>query len=198
MPLYGGRALRTGEPFVAHADGMFEIVRELRADPDLLAAAYLFGIHDVLRDADDWLRGFCTGGTECIAVTIAAGCRIGDDVMQPQSSTNANRLAVATGIRVASVTLHAIVERRIIEATGSMTIGTGVSQIGMCTVTGPHVGKRSVARRTAWQTTPATIVKSLERDDGRCKKKDEEPENNAGKKHSGVGIHGRGSIVWPW
>ena len=57
MPLYGDRALRTGEPFVAHADGMVQIVGELRADPDLLAAAYLFGIHDVLRDADDWLRG---------------------------------------------------------------------------------------------------------------------------------------------
>ncbi len=56
IPLYGDRALRTGEPFVAHADGMVEIVRELRADPDLLAAAYLFGIHEVLRDADDWLR----------------------------------------------------------------------------------------------------------------------------------------------
>jgi GTP pyrophosphokinase len=56
-PLYGDRALRTGEPFVAHADGIVSIVRELRADPDLLAAAYLFGIHDVLRDADDWLRG---------------------------------------------------------------------------------------------------------------------------------------------
>jgi len=57
VPLYGERALRTGEPFVAHADGMVAIVRELRADPDLLAAAYLFGTHDVLRDADDWLRG---------------------------------------------------------------------------------------------------------------------------------------------
>lgn len=57
VPLYGERALRTGEPFVAHADGMVEIVSELRLDPDLLAAAYLFGIHDVLRDADDWLRG---------------------------------------------------------------------------------------------------------------------------------------------
>ncbi len=56
VPLYGDRALRTGELFAAHADGMVEIVRELRADPDLLAAAYLFGIHDVLRDADDWLR----------------------------------------------------------------------------------------------------------------------------------------------
>ena len=57
VPLYGERALRTGELFVDHADGMVEVVRELRADPDLLAAAYLFGVHDVLRDADDWLRG---------------------------------------------------------------------------------------------------------------------------------------------
>ena len=57
LPLYGDRSLRTGEPFVEHADGIVAIVREMRADPDLLAAAYLFGIHDVLRDADDWLRG---------------------------------------------------------------------------------------------------------------------------------------------
>jgi len=56
VPLYGERTLRTGEPFAAHADGMVGIIRDLRADPDLLAAAYLFGIHDVLRDADDWLR----------------------------------------------------------------------------------------------------------------------------------------------
>ncbi len=57
LPLYGDRALRTGEPFSAHADGVAAIVRALRPDPELLAAAYLFGVHDVLRDADDWLRG---------------------------------------------------------------------------------------------------------------------------------------------
>jgi len=68
VPLYGDRALRTGEPFVAHADGMVEIVRELRADPDLLAAAYLFGIHDVLRDADEWLRArFGTAVAQLVA-----------------------------------------------------------------------------------------------------------------------------------
>lgn len=55
-PLYLDRTLRTGEPFAAHADGMAAIVRPLRDDPDLLAAAYLFGAHDVLRDPDDWLR----------------------------------------------------------------------------------------------------------------------------------------------
>jgi GTP pyrophosphokinase len=54
--LYVDRKLRTGEPFLDHADGMVAIVRPLRDDPDLLAAGYLFGAHDVLRDADDWLR----------------------------------------------------------------------------------------------------------------------------------------------
>ncbi|HTN48754.1 MAG TPA: bifunctional (p)ppGpp synthetase/guanosine-3',5'-bis(diphosphate) 3'-pyrophosphohydrolase [Burkholderiaceae bacterium] len=55
-PLYEGKALRTGEPFAAHADGIGAIVGTLRPDPDLLVAAQLFGVHDVLRDPDDWLR----------------------------------------------------------------------------------------------------------------------------------------------
>ncbi len=55
-PLYVDRKLRTGEPFLAHADGMVAIVRPLRGDPDLLAAAYLFGVYDVLRDADEFVR----------------------------------------------------------------------------------------------------------------------------------------------
>jgi GTP pyrophosphokinase len=55
-PLYADRKLRTGEPFLDHADGVVEIVRPLRDDADLLAAAYLFGVNDVLRDADDFVR----------------------------------------------------------------------------------------------------------------------------------------------
>jgi GTP pyrophosphokinase len=55
-PLYAGKSLRTGEPFIAHADGIATIVAALRPDADLLAAAHLFGIYDVLRDPDDWLR----------------------------------------------------------------------------------------------------------------------------------------------
>lgn len=54
--LYVDRKLRTGEPYLEHADGMIEIVRPLRDDADLLAAGYLFGAHDVVRDADDWMR----------------------------------------------------------------------------------------------------------------------------------------------
>jgi len=48
-PLYDDKTLATGESFLAHADGIVGIVREVRADADLLAAAYLFGAHDVLR-----------------------------------------------------------------------------------------------------------------------------------------------------
>jgi len=55
-PLYDDKTLATGEHFLAHADGIVEIVRELRDDADLLAAAYLFGAHDVLREPDEWLR----------------------------------------------------------------------------------------------------------------------------------------------
>ena len=55
-PLYEGRSLATGEPFLVHARGIAQIVEPLRADADLLCAAYLFGVHDVLRDPDDWLR----------------------------------------------------------------------------------------------------------------------------------------------
>jgi GTP pyrophosphokinase len=55
-PLYDGKKLDTGELLLAHADGLVDIVRGLREDPDLLAAGYLFGAPDVLREADDWLR----------------------------------------------------------------------------------------------------------------------------------------------
>ena len=55
-PLYAGKSLRTGESFIAHADGIATIIATLRPDADLLAAAYLFGVYDVLRDPDDWLR----------------------------------------------------------------------------------------------------------------------------------------------
>jgi GTP pyrophosphokinase len=55
-PFYLDKALTTGEPFLDHADGIAAIVREVRDDPDLLAAAYLFGAHDVLRDPEEWLR----------------------------------------------------------------------------------------------------------------------------------------------
>jgi GTP pyrophosphokinase len=54
--LYDGKVLATGEPFLEHADGIVALVRELRDDADLLAAAYLFAAHEVLRDPEEWLR----------------------------------------------------------------------------------------------------------------------------------------------
>jgi GTP pyrophosphokinase len=56
-PLYVDRRLATGEPYIEHADGIAAIVQPLRDEPDLIAAGYLFAAHDVLRDADDWIRG---------------------------------------------------------------------------------------------------------------------------------------------
>jgi GTP pyrophosphokinase len=55
-PFYLDKVLSTGEAFLAHADGIAAIVHEVRDDPDLIAAAYLFGAHDVLRDPEEWLR----------------------------------------------------------------------------------------------------------------------------------------------
>ena len=67
-PLYQDRTLRTGEPFLAHAEGIAGIVASLRPDPDLLAAAYLFGVYDVLRDPDEWLRSrFGAGVAQLVA-----------------------------------------------------------------------------------------------------------------------------------
>jgi len=56
-PLYADRRLATGEDYLEHADGLVAIVQPLRDEPELLAAGYLFAAHEVLRDADEWLRG---------------------------------------------------------------------------------------------------------------------------------------------
>ena len=55
-PLYQDKALATGEPFLAHARGTAQIVAPLRGDADLLCAAALFGVHDVLREPAQWLQ----------------------------------------------------------------------------------------------------------------------------------------------
>ncbi|MGH6610763.1 MAG: RelA/SpoT family protein [Burkholderiaceae bacterium] len=55
-PLYQGKSLATGESFLAHARGVAQIVAPLRADPELLSAACLFGVYDVLREPDEWLK----------------------------------------------------------------------------------------------------------------------------------------------
>jgi GTP pyrophosphokinase len=57
FPLYAERRLETGEPLIEHAQGMADVVARVRPDPDLLSAAYLFSAHEVVRDADRWVRG---------------------------------------------------------------------------------------------------------------------------------------------
>lgn len=54
-PHYQDRTLYTGEPRMAHADGMAEILRGIRDDPELLAAAYLFCLGDCINDAPEWI-----------------------------------------------------------------------------------------------------------------------------------------------
>ena len=67
-PLYQDRLLATGEPFLAHARGTAQILAPLRGDADLLCAACLFGVHDVLREPDEWLRvGFGAGVAQLVA-----------------------------------------------------------------------------------------------------------------------------------
>lgn len=56
FPLYAERVLETSEPLRDHAQALATIVAAVRPDQDLLAAAYLFAVHDVVRDADRWLR----------------------------------------------------------------------------------------------------------------------------------------------
>jgi GTP pyrophosphokinase len=56
FPLYADRVLETGELLSDHAQALVAIVGAVRPDQDLLAAAYLFAVHDVVRDADRWLR----------------------------------------------------------------------------------------------------------------------------------------------
>jgi len=56
FPLYADGTLETGEPLRLHAQAIVEIVRAVRPDPEVLAAAYLYAVHEVVRDADRWLR----------------------------------------------------------------------------------------------------------------------------------------------
>ncbi|MGE5337633.1 MAG: RelA/SpoT family protein [Gemmatimonadota bacterium] len=77
-PLYVDRRLRTGEPFLAHADGMAGIVRPLRNDEDLLAAAYLFGLHDFLRDADDFVRAHFGAAVAQLVVDLRVLMRLSE------------------------------------------------------------------------------------------------------------------------
>ena len=56
IPLYGDKTLLTGETRLAHADGMANIVRGIRNDEELIAACYLFAVHDCVQSPEEWLK----------------------------------------------------------------------------------------------------------------------------------------------
>lgn len=56
LPIYEGKTLFTGEARMAHADGMANIVRSIRDDDELIAAAYLFAVHESVPNTDEWLK----------------------------------------------------------------------------------------------------------------------------------------------
>lgn len=55
-PIYKDLKLFTGESRLAHSDGMAEILRSIRDDDELVAAAYLFSVNDCIPDSDDWIE----------------------------------------------------------------------------------------------------------------------------------------------
>ena len=55
-PLYRDLKLPTGESVITHADGVAEILRGVRDDPELIAAAYLFCVPKVVQDPYDWIE----------------------------------------------------------------------------------------------------------------------------------------------
>ncbi|MFU0841627.1 MAG: GTP pyrophosphokinase [Burkholderia sp.] len=55
-PLYQSRSLPTGEPTLSHADGMASILREIKDDPEMIAAAYLFYVPVVITNSSEWVR----------------------------------------------------------------------------------------------------------------------------------------------
>ena len=61
-PLYEGQVLYTGEPVLAHAEGVVDILRGIRDDDDLLAAAYLFCVWNQLKNRSEERRV----GKECM------------------------------------------------------------------------------------------------------------------------------------
>lgn len=55
-PLYRDLTLPTGENVLTHADGLASILREVRDDPDLIAAAYLFCVPAVIQNSSEWIE----------------------------------------------------------------------------------------------------------------------------------------------
>ena len=55
-PLYRDLMLSTGESALVHADGVASILRGVRDDPELIAAAYLFCVPRVVQKPGEWIE----------------------------------------------------------------------------------------------------------------------------------------------
>lgn len=55
-PLYRDLTLPTGENVMQHADGIAGILREVRDDPELISAAYLFCVPSVIQNSGEWIE----------------------------------------------------------------------------------------------------------------------------------------------
>ena len=55
-PLYRNLTLSTGESVMSHADGVASILRGIRDDADLIAAAYLFCVPTVIQNSGEWIE----------------------------------------------------------------------------------------------------------------------------------------------
>lgn len=55
-PLYRDLTLSTGENALIHADGVASILRGVRDDPELIAAAYLFCVPRVIQNPSEWIE----------------------------------------------------------------------------------------------------------------------------------------------
>lgn len=54
-PLYNGQTLSTGESVLTHADGVAGILRGIRNDPELIAAAYLYSVPKFVQNPGEWI-----------------------------------------------------------------------------------------------------------------------------------------------
>ena len=92
-PLYQDKSLATGEPFLAHARGTAEIVAPLCNDADLLCAACLFGVHDVLREPDEWLRARFGAGVAKLVTDLRQLMKL-SELTRKQSDAGSKRHGV--------------------------------------------------------------------------------------------------------
>jgi len=97
FPLYADRALETGELLSEHAQALATIVAAVRPDQDLVAAAYLFAVHDVIRDADRWLRNHFGASVALLVADLRQLRHLSDSVRNRMRAAGAHPAAAPEG-----------------------------------------------------------------------------------------------------